>query len=108
MRVIGRIGVVIALCVGREDDERDWAVAFGSLVPGNEENPAAAIGGRVEDHGDGFLEPFIALGDRAAAATVVHVVAQVRGDEVVPGLFVVLKIMRKLCKWPNVRDALGG
>src|SRR5439155_12850763 len=75
-----------ALALGREHDHAYRAVAARALVPGDEERAVVEVGRGREDLGHLRRQPGVAELDAIALRAgdvLVHVVAEVRDDEVV-------------------------
>ena len=85
----------------REHDHPDRSVPAFCLVPGDEDRPIVSVGLGVKDHREVLRQPRVPRED----AAVVHVVAEVGGDEVVARDRVVLQIGRKLSIGPDVSGA---
>ena len=102
------VGVAGAFRKRREHNHSDWPVAGCGLIPGNKDGPARFVGRRIQDGRDILRKPGIALLDRVARglAAIMHVIAQVRRDEVVSGHVIVGQVGGKFGEWPNMVDAL--
>ena len=110
MRVVNRIRVAAALAKRRKQNHADRAVASRRLVPGDEQSAAVLVSVRIQDSRNFVGQPSVALRHRVIQrrAGVVHVVAQVRRDEVVLRHRAVTQIGRQLRVRPDVGDAVGG
>src|SRR5947207_11732615 len=92
--IVDRV-LVANLGLRREDHHADRPVlrvagrgAAFALVPGDEDHATLLVGGGIENHWYVFGQPVVAVGDGA----IVHVVSEVRRDEVVAGARVVRQV----------------
>src|SRR6266481_4947831 len=95
----------------REHDHADRAVAARTLVPGDEERAVVEVGLGREDRGHLRRQPGVAKQHAItlrAGDVLVHLVAEVRDDEVVARDRVVDEVGQELRVGPHVLEAARG
>src|SRR5437868_3704595 len=93
-------GSMLSVCWGKNADACRRA-AF-ALVPGDEDHATLLVGGGIENHWHVGGQPGVAVGDGA----IVHVVGEVRRDEVVAGDRVVSQVGGQFREGSDVCDAV--
>src|SRR6266436_4202177 len=107
---MNRVLVAATLGKGREYDHADRAVSGRRFVPSDENSAAVLIRRRVQNLRQVLRKPGVALLDGIVErlALVMHVVAQIRRDEIVLSDVACRQIAGDLREWPDVRDAIRG
>lgn len=110
MIVVNGGAVTVAFREGGQNDHPDWAVCSFGFIPGDKHCSAVTVGLRIQDFWQILGEPRVALRDFIAqwAATVVHIIANIGGDEVVPRHRIGRQILGELFKRADVCPAIGG
>src|SRR5919198_1205253 len=93
------------LGLGREHNHADRPIDTPlALVPCDEDHATLLISGRIHNRGYIVGQPGISGSD----AAIMHVVTEIRGNEVVTGHGVVLQVRSEFRVGPGVRDAVRG
>src|SRR5919108_798856 len=104
MRIVDRVLIATILGVGREDNHADWPVASLSFVPRDKDGAPLLISGGIQNGGYIVGQPGISGRD----AAIMHVVTEIRGNEIVTGHGIVLQVRSEFRVRPDVRNAVGG
>src|SRR5438128_11423677 len=105
MGIVNRVRVASPLCLRRKHDRPYWTMSTFALIPVDEDDALVLVCLRVENRGEVLCKPGIALLHRIVERRtgVVHVIAQIRRDEVVASLRILLQVRDQLAVWPYMR-----